>query len=518
MLLLEDLHWADKPTALMLAHLVRTSQTERVLIIGTYRDGDLGEPLAAVLAELRRDRALERLRLGSLDGGDVATIISAWLERPPPPDFAHALHRETEGNPFFIEEVLRHLIELAAVEGTEWGRLESFTELGIPDGVRETIARRVATLAPPTRRAVTMAAAIGRSFSVEVLEALAELHGERLLEALEEAAQRRIVEEEPGPPGRYAFAHALIRETLYASLSGPRRVGLHRRIGAILEERHAADGEPPLGELAYHFVEAAEPGAAAKAVDYSARAARRALAALAYEEAAGHFARGLKALELSESPDDRTRCDLLLGLGESHSKASEFDQSRSAFEAAAELARTAGLSEHLALAALGLGRRWIEQGTTDPAVLAVLEEALAAQPEADTRIRARLLGRLAMELHFAGEPERCEARARQAVALARRVDDASTLAFALNARHWAQRGQDEVDELLTIADEIIRYADASAELELALQATAGASSTCSSLDRPTRSTTRSLLVWISPIAWGSRSTDPGSPGCIPCAR
>jgi tetratricopeptide (TPR) repeat protein len=453
----------------MLAHLVRTSQAERVLIIGTCRDSDIGEPLADVLADLRRERAVERLRLGSLDGRDVATIIPAWLQRAPPPDFAHALHRETEGNPFFIEEVLRHLIELGAVEGTKWGRLESFTELGIPDGVRETIARRVATLAPPTRRAVTMAAVIGRSFSVEVLEALSELHGESLLEALEEAAQRRIVEEEPGPPGRYAFAHALIRETLYASLSGPRRVSLHRRIGAILEERHAQDREPPLGELAYHFVEAAEPGAAAKAVDFSARAARRALAASAYEEAAGHFARALKALELSECPDDVTRCELLLGLGESHSKASEFDRSRCAFQAAAELARTAGHGEHLALAALGLGRRWIEQGTSDRAVLALLEEALAAAPEADTTIRARLLGRLAMELHFAGEPERCKARARQAVTVARRVGDTSTLAFALNARHWAQRGQDQVDELLIIADEIIRNAEASAEVELAFQ-------------------------------------------------
>src|SRR4051794_8799994 len=135
-----------------------------------------------------------------------------------------------------------------------------------------------------------MAAAIGRSFSIAVLEDLAELSGERLLTALEEAAGRRIIEEEPGAPGRYNFAHALIRETLHASMSGPRRVRLHRRIGAIIEQQHAGDPDPPLGELAYHFVQAAEPGAAAQAVEYSARAGRRALAALAYEEAAGHFA------------------------------------------------------------------------------------------------------------------------------------------------------------------------------------------------------------------------------------
>jgi DNA-binding SARP family transcriptional activator/tetratricopeptide (TPR) repeat protein len=469
MLLLEDLHWADKPTALMLAHVVRSVQTERVLVLGTYRDTELGAPLGSVLADLRRERAFERLRLGSLHRGAVTTMISVWLGRTPPTHFAHALHRETEGNPFFIEEVLRHLTEVGAVDDQQWRRLASFTELGIPEGVRDAIERRLATLSAGTRRMMTMAAAIGRSFSVDLLEALVEPSGERLLEAFDEATAHRIVEEEPGAPTRYVFAHALIRETLYASLSGPRRLALHRRIGAILEQRHAADPDPPYGELAYHFVEAAEPGAAAKAVDFSTLAARRALDALAYEEAAGHFDRALKALDLCESPDDRTRCDLLLALGESHSKASEFDESRAALQAGAALARTAGLGAHLARAALGLARGWIEQGTTDPAIIGLLEEALAALPDTDTALRARLLGRLAMELHFSDDPDRCRATARQSVALARRLRDPSTLAFALNARHWAQRGQDDIGELLAIADEIVRCAEPSAELELALQ-------------------------------------------------
>ena len=468
-LVLEDLHWADKPTALMLTNVVRSIQGERVLIIGTYRDTDVGEPLAGVLADLRRDRALERLRLGSLHRGEVATMISAWLGRSPPTHFAHAIYRETEGNPFFIEEVLRHLLDVAAADRTEWKRLASLSKLGLPDGVRDAIERRLVRLSADARRIVTLAAAIGRSFSVAVLEDLAEMSGEQVLAALEEAAERRIVEEEAGPPGRYTFAHALIRETLYASLSGPRRVSLHRRIGAIIEARHAADPDPPLGELAYHFVAAAEPRAAAKAVDYSARAGRRALSSLAYEEAARHFTLALEALEVSESADEATRCDLMLELGDSHGKASEFDRSRSVYETAAELARTAGLPEHLARAALGLGRGWIEQGTAAPAIIAVLQEALAALPEADTAVRARLYGRLAMELHFANEPKRCRALARQGVELARRLGDASTLAFTLNARHWAERGHDEVDELLAIADETVHHAEASAEPELALQ-------------------------------------------------
>lgn len=163
------------------------------------------------------------------------------------------------------------------------------------------------------------------------------------------------------------------------------------------------------------------------------------------------------------------RCDLLLGLGESLGKASEFDRSRAAFRVAAELARTADLGEQLALAALGLARGWIEQGTAEPAIVGLLEEALAALPTTDTALRARLLGRLAMELHFSDEPERCRALARQCAALARRLGDSSTLAFALNAHHWAQRGHEEAGELLGIADEIIHHADASGGLELALQ-------------------------------------------------
>ena len=312
-------------------------------------------------------------------------MISAWLGRTPPTHFAHALHRETEGNPFFIEEVLRHLIEVAAADTDRVGAP------GFVQQARNTRRRAGGDRAAP-RQVVGGHAPNrddGRGDRPIVLDrgARRPCRGVRraVARALEEAAERRIIEEEAGPPGRYAFAHALIRETLYASLSGPRRVGLHRRIGAILEERHAGDPDPPLGELAYHFVEAAEPGAAAKAVDYSARAGRRALAALAYEEAARHFTLALEALELSESADDATRCDLLLGLGESHSKASEFDRSRSAFETAAELARTAGLAEHLARAALGLGRGWIEQGTADPAIIAVLQEALAALPEPTAR-------------------------------------------------------------------------------------------------------------------------------------
>ena len=325
-LVLEDLHWADKPTALLLAHVVRSIQAERVLVIGTYRETELGEPLVSVLADLRRDRAVERLRLGSLHRGEVATMISAWLGRTPPTHFAHALHRETEGNPFFIEEVLRHLIEVAAVDATEWRRLASFTELGIPDGVREAIERRLATLSPATRRIVTMAAAIGRSFSIELLEALAELprracarrargghgapdrrRGTRCSEALRvrpRADSRdalRVTERAaPGgaaPPDR-RDPRAAARRATPIRLSASSRTTSSRP-----PSPDGGQGRRLLG-----------PRGAAGASGARVRGGRRALRPRA---------EGPEAVRARPTP--RPAATLLLGLGEAHSKASEFD-------------------------------------------------------------------------------------------------------------------------------------------------------------------------------------------------
>ena len=263
--------------------------------------------------------------------------------------------------------------------GGAWRRSR---ELGIPEGVREAIERRLVALSPATRRIVTMAAAIGRSFSIELLEALAELPGERVLEALEEATARRIVEEEPDAPGRYSFAHALIRETLYASLSGPRRVALHRRIGAILEQRHAADHEPPLGELAYHFVEAAEPGTAAKAVDFSARAARRALAALAYEEAVATLrarAQGPGAVRVCRRRDPLRRAARPRRGPQQGERVRPEPRRLPGGRRSGADGRPRGAPRAARRSASRRG--WIEQGTADPAIIAVLEEALAALPD-----------------------------------------------------------------------------------------------------------------------------------------
>ena len=280
-----------------------------------------------------------------------------------------------------------------------------------------------------------MAAAIGRSFSIEVLDgACRAVPASALLEALEEADGAPDRRGGAGAPGRYAFAHALIRETLYASLSGPRRVALHRAIGAILEQQHAGDPDPPLGELAYHFVEAAEPGAAAKAVDYSARAARRALAALAYEEAASHFERALEALALSgvarRARPTATCCS---------ASASPTARRASSIRAAPPSRPPPTSRGPPASGSTSRARRSGSREAGSSRAPPTRRSSRCSKrrsprcPTPTTALRARLLGRLAMELHFSGEPERCQTLARQSVTLARQLRD------PVDARVRAQR-------------------------------------------------------------------------------
>src|SRR4051812_25709668 len=267
-LLLDDLHWADAGTLRLLAHLLRRPRPPAVL--GAYRDSEISRshPLAAVLADLRRDGLVERLPLGGLDGTAVAELVAA---RDAPPDLAGPLHRETGGNPFFVEEVLRHLADAGPpAQGA----------LPIPEGVKDVIGRRLSRLAADTGRALSVAAVAGREFDVALLEAV--LDGVDVLAAVEEAAAAAMLREDPAHPGRYAFSHALIRETLYDELSLTRRVRTHRTLADAL----AASPSPRAAELAHHRLEGAAAGDAPGAARTALAAATEAMRALAYEEAA----------------------------------------------------------------------------------------------------------------------------------------------------------------------------------------------------------------------------------------
>ena len=468
-LVLDDLHAADEPSLLLLRFVAGELGGSRILIVGTYRDVDptVRDPLASTLAELAREQVTHRVALGGLTLEDVARFVELDAGAIPVPGLIAALHAETEGNPLFLGEVVR----LLAAEGrlAEVDTRTLFT-LGIPQGVREVIGRRLGRLSAECIRVLTLASVLGRDFGLDVLSTLSELSGDELLDVLDEAVAARVVSAVPETHGRLRFAHALIRETLYDGLTTPRRVQLHRRASEALEAAYGSDPEPHLAELAYHFFEAAPGGDAQKALGYALRAGESAVKLLAYEEAARLYKLALQALDLTQPVDRVTRCELLLSLGDALARGGSTPEAKTAFLAAADVARSAQLPEHLARAALGRGGRfvWLRAGS-DERLVPLLEEALQALGETESTLRVRLLARLAGALRDQASLEPRASLSGQAVEIARRLGDKETLAYALSGRFTAIWGPD-IEELAEIAEEVTRLAEETEDPEAALQA------------------------------------------------
>ena len=225
-IVLDDLHWADKPSLLLLSHLARRVRRSRLMLIGTYRDVELerSQQLAETIATLRRERLYERVLLRGLPLEDVKDFIEAVGGQESPGEFATLIFRETEGNPFFVAEILRHLVDTGAIrhEHGSWvGTPESVAE-NLPEGVREVIGRRLDGLSAGCNAALAVAAAMPGGFSIDVVGDVAGVDEETMLDYLDESLAAHVVRERRERPGTYEFSHALIRQTLYGELSTPR--------------------------------------------------------------------------------------------------------------------------------------------------------------------------------------------------------------------------------------------------------------------------------------------------------
>jgi DNA-binding CsgD family transcriptional regulator len=472
LLVLDDLHWADAPSLALLRFVGRELEGAGLLVVGCYRhtEMDRGHPLVGTLADLTRGQR-RRLLLGGLDEAEVASFIGLVAGVAPPPELAVALHRETDGNPFFVTEVVRLLASQGRLGHAEAG--PAVLVAGLPEGVKAVVAQRLGRLSDGCRRVLEVAAVLGRDFQLRVLQPATGLDADRLLELLEEAEAGRVVGAVPGALGRWRFAHALVREVLYEGLPATRRVRLHGRVGEVLEAVYAADPGPHLAELAHHFVAAAPGGAemVARAVRVATLAGRRALELLAWEEAAGLFERALAASELAERPDPQQRCELLLDLGEARMAASDVPAARAAYQQAGELARRIGWPEALARAGLGLGLEFTS-GIVDPVEVGLLEEALVAFGGADSPLGARVLARLARALLFTPQVERRQALSEDAVQMARRLGEPATLAAVLYDRHQAIWGPDRAEvaaERLAAATEVVDLAGRIGDRAMALR-------------------------------------------------
>jgi class 3 adenylate cyclase len=469
LLVLDDLQWATKPTLLLLRHVVRSTEPTRLLVLGTYRDSELDHdhPLVELLADLRRQAGVERLSLAGLDVSGVARFMEQAAGHSLTEEellLARAIYQETEGNPFFVREVLRHLTETGAVERREgrWLTRVPVQTLGIPEGIREVVGRRVARLSAHANRFLRVAAVIGPEFELPVLQRAAGVDEEDLVSAMEEATRARLVVEAPGPATGYRFAHALVRHTLYDGLSAGRRVSLHRRVAQAIEAVYGAALDDHLPALAHHWARASAPAAeTSRAVHYATRAGDRALAQLAHDEAAAYYRSALELLDAAGGrAGDPKRLRLLIALGEAQRRAGDADH-RETLLTAARLAREQGNTAALAKAALANTRAILYSvvGAVDHERVAVLEQALAATADAtDSPIRARLLATLGMELTWSGRRRRLELSG-EALKLARRLGDPATLAQVLLARFYACAAPDTQAERLANTAELLALAE-----------------------------------------------------------
>ncbi|MEK6285150.1 MAG: protein kinase [Acidobacteriota bacterium] len=465
-IILDDLHWADKPSLLLLQFLARELKDSCMLVIGTYRDMELGRqhPLSQTLGELSRQGLSARIVLRGLTEQDVARFIEMTTGIKPPEALVRTVYQQTEGNPFFLSEIVRLLV----VEGQlERPQATSTSSLRIPEGVREVIGRRLDQLSDECNRVLTTASVIGREFSLDALEPLSDISGDQLLELLDEATAARVIHELPQAIGQYGFVHALIRETLYDEISTARRVRFHRRIGEVLEKLYANSLDSHLPELAYHFFQASPAGNSDKAIDYAIRAAKRAISLLAYEEAAGQYERARAVIELQDEVDQEQRGEMSLALGDAQKKAGNNAKAREAFLQAADIARKRGAPEQLARAALDIGIGMAASGTVDEVQVSILKEALSALSEEDTALRARLLAQLSLALYYS--PELRDEINQQAVEMARRVDDPAAIVASLYGRHVILEGTPSVEERLAVATEILGIAERGGNKEMELQ-------------------------------------------------
>ena len=469
LLVLDDLQWADRPTLLLLRHLARATNPARLLILGAYRAAERrGDTFTSALGELRRDRLASQLDIRGLSESETAELVRVRAGQSPARAFARALYEETEGNPFFVEEMIRHLIEAGVQVGS--ASASELQRFGLPEGVKQVIALRLGRLDAPAAELLRVAAVIGRDVDAALLERVVVLGEDEFLAALDEALVGVLLVESDENPGSYLFSHALIRETLYESMSAPRRARIHKRVGEAIEAMQGRRRERYLPELAYHFTRGADPDDAEKAITYAWRAGEQATTMLAHEEAAEHYARAIDVQGRFEPEAVERRCELLLRLGEARVRGGERALGSSAFREAAALAERLGDGASLARAAIGASRRYVQPpGVVDTELIAMIERALELEPERSL-VRVRLLASLCGSIYYSSERDRMRALSDEAIEIADELGDPEARAYACSARRRVLWDAPHLAERIEASTEMLTLARQIGNIELQLQA------------------------------------------------
>ncbi|OGP50626.1 MAG: hypothetical protein A2Y79_07000 [Deltaproteobacteria bacterium RBG_13_43_22] len=468
LIVLEDLHSADRGTLEMLGHVCRFLEGKRLLIVGTYRDieVDRAHPLSASLAELRRLPSFGRVLLRGLNADEVRRMLSSIAGQEVPWGLAEVVHRQTEGNPLFVQEVVRYLAEEGVItreQGRWQAKGDTPVEMRIPDGLRDVIGKRLSSLSESCNKVLAVAAVIGRDFRLEVLQKVAGMTDEEIFKALEEARKAAVIEERTGAGAvvNYRFAHAFFRQTLYEEIIAPRRIRLHQQVARALEEVYKTRLEDHAAELAEHFSYSSDSADLTKAVSYGEMAAKRATSVYAYGEAVKLLDQAVKIQEILDPEYEPMRCDLLLDLCDALLLSVEpkqvYETETPAAWALAEAIGDNSRASRACLAALvAIHREQADPGYATPEAAMWAERAdRSARPNTPERAVADMF--LGVTRRAAGDFQTGVKLLTQAYELARNLGDQSILLQASCMLLAYRRAPQHAQENVRIAKEVLDY-------------------------------------------------------------
>jgi class 3 adenylate cyclase len=465
LMVLDDLHAADEDSLLLLAFVARELQQNPILVVATYRDFEVRRSArrSDILTEIGREGS--SIALHGLSITEVAEFLDRSVKVPVDESTISSIHRVTDGNPFFLDELVRLLISTRESIGAEIDPV-----LSVPESVRATIRRRMAPLSEQTRAVLSIAAVIGQEFDLALLRDVSGVAEEQLLESCDEAIATVLVSKVAGSIGRYRFVHAMTVEALAAELSTSARARTHARIATTIERIYRDELEPHLAQIAYHYNQALPLGSVEKAVQFARRGASRAREQLAFAEAARLYGMAVRGLLNSPQRDEALRCELLLEMGESQAQSRTLDEARQSFERAAEVARKLRRPDLLCRAALGISTWFSSFFKIDTGVRKLVAEALAALGTTDTPTRATLMAKLAGELYWSGDHEGGRSLCDEAVASARSSGDPRSMVSALWVQNEINWGPDNVQARLDAATQIATLAESVGDYQRALRA------------------------------------------------
>jgi DNA-binding SARP family transcriptional activator len=470
-LVLDDMHWADRPSLLLLEYLLRSSTQAPVLIVATYRqtDANVSGWFSESLAGIRRTTSVESIGLRGLSPAETQELLEAAIGRTLNDHEATGaanLQRHTGGNPFFLQEVVRDLRE--AGRSLEAWSVANAQELMLPERMRDVVRWRLRQLSAVCMRVLSAASALGDEFDIGTVRDAIDCDEETLLLALDEARLAGVITESSREFDTHCFTHAVVRQALYHELGLSRRTRLHRQLGKSLEAHFGPDVGRHANELAYHYYLGASAGGVNDALRYLRLAADDALQQVAYEAAADHLGRALELVTAYRATDVVEQCQLLVAIGKACVKAGRNSEANNRFLDAFEVAQGCGHPDLLAKAALGYGGVLPAGSEPNEKARALLESALTELPTRDGSARALVLSRLAQWGHFDRPRAERQQLTDDAVDMARRLGDPETLAAVLRYRYWAMDGPDEIDLQIAVAIEIAGLGEKIGDTEIVL--------------------------------------------------